>query len=230
MSRLRLRQLVIAARSKDTIDLLQDRLGLDTPFVDPGVAEFGLTNAVFAIGDQFLEVVVPVSPSAPAQRFIDRMGEGGYMAIFQVDDMQIARARLDRLNMRRVWDIDLEEISASHIHPADIGGAIVSLDTPRPAEAWRWGGPDWTGRSTAGQLIGATLRSPHPNQLAARWAEALGTLVEPDGTSLKTEDGLVRFETGRDEGLAAFHLMLPDAHKDHPGPAKLTLGSLDLCW
>ena len=129
----RLRQLVIAAETLETADQLSELLGLGPPFVDPGVQEFGLENRVYAIGDQFLEVVVPMAETAPARRFIERAGEGGYMAIFQTHDLDTLRARVDRLGIRRVWNIDLPDISASHLHPADIGGAIVSVDEARPA-------------------------------------------------------------------------------------------------
>lgn len=78
MSPPRVRQLVIAANSLDTADTLQSVLGLGEPFPDPGVAEFGLVNAVFALGDQFLEIVVPTEPKAPARRFIDR-GRGRWL-------------------------------------------------------------------------------------------------------------------------------------------------------
>ena len=52
MTRLRLRQLVIAAETLETADQLKDALDLGAPFHDPGVKEFGLENAVFAIGNQ----------------------------------------------------------------------------------------------------------------------------------------------------------------------------------
>ena len=72
----RLRQLVIASDTTDTIDTLKDIFALGEPFPDPGVGEFGLVNGVFAIGDQFLEVVVPVTETAPAARFMARGGPG----------------------------------------------------------------------------------------------------------------------------------------------------------
>jgi len=54
----RLRQAVIAAQDLDKVaGELRDRLGLGEPYCDPGVAYFGLRNAVFALGDTFLEVV-----------------------------------------------------------------------------------------------------------------------------------------------------------------------------
>ena len=51
----RIRQLVWACESLASADDLKRLLDLGEPFADPGVAEFGLENAVFAIGDQFLE-------------------------------------------------------------------------------------------------------------------------------------------------------------------------------
>lgn len=209
----RIRQLVLACESLDAADTLRALLGLGAPFPDPGVAEFGLQNAVFALGDQFLEIVVPVSPSAPARRFIDRTGAGGYMAIFQTDDIAALRARCDGQGIRRVWDIDLDDISASHLHPADVGAAIVSVDEPRPPESWRWGGPDWRYRSAIALITGADLTSPEPEALAAKWATALGLPVDTqNGTpSIHFEDGPLRFLSGDTDRLAAFHLRVPDA-------------------
>ena len=100
--KLRLRQLVIAADSTTLIGKLQHVLQLKTPYADPGVAEFGLTNGVFAIGDQFLEIVVPEKETAPAQRFLDKHGPGGYMAIFQVEDLVGVSRRLADQNVRDV--------------------------------------------------------------------------------------------------------------------------------
>ena len=88
MTDLRIRQLVIAANDLSTADALRAVLDLGAPYPDPGVGEFGLINAVFAIGDQFLEVIVPTRDDAPARRFINRQGEGGYMIIFHVPDIE----------------------------------------------------------------------------------------------------------------------------------------------
>jgi hypothetical protein len=206
---LRIRQLVIAANSLESADMLRHVLGLGTPYADPGVGEFGLTNAVFALGDQFLEVIVPTTDTAPARRFIDRNGEGGYMAIFQVPDLTETRAQLDKLGMRRVWNSDFDDIRASHIHPADIGGAIVSIDQPIPAGEWRWGGPDWKTNTVNGAISGATLTSPTPSELAAKWGDALGQSPESK-TTLQTDDGAIRFEDGKLNALTRFHITLPD--------------------
>ncbi|MEE2877668.1 MAG: VOC family protein [Pseudomonadota bacterium] len=235
MNRLRLRQLVIAAESRETADQLQKTLALGNPFADPGVAEFGLENAVFAIGDQFLEVVWPVKEDAPVQRFLKRNGgPGGYMAIFQTDDLAAARKRLDGAGIRRVWNIDLDDIAASHIHPADVGAAIVSVDEAHPWESWRWAGPDWQSNAIEGELTGAILQSPDPNALASRWAAALGVpaSTHPDVTRISLEDdATLIFQNGTDTRLEGFCITIDNAMKALERADKLSLTSVgDAVW
>jgi len=228
MKRLRLRQLVIAAENRKVADQLQSVLDLGEPFADPGVAEFGLENAVFAIGDQFLEVIWPVKDDAPVQRFLKRNGEGGYMAIFQTDDIEAARARLDGAGIRRVWNIDLDDIAASHVHPADVGAAIVSLDEAHPWESWRWAGPHWESNSIEGELSGAILESPDPNALASRWAAALGVpaSTHPDVTRIQLEDDqTLVFQPGEETKLEGFCITLNSAMKALERADKLDLHS-----
>jgi Glyoxalase-like domain len=212
MSAFRLRQLVIACGSQDSYAGMQEILGLGSPFHDPGVAEFGLHNAVFALGDQFLEIVVPVNDNAPAKRFIDRSGEGGYMAIFQTDNLAEARQRIADQDIRSVWNIDLKDIAATHLHPADVGGAIVSIDQAIPPESWRWGGKDWQSRSVPGRLTGARLSSPDPERLASRWAAALGLQIETDSDviGLTWDEGRLDFVEGKIEKLQQFDLAIAD--------------------
>ena len=79
---MRIRQIVFAVRELAPASAeLQALLGLDAPFRDPGVAEFGIDNAVFVFGDQFIELVSPVKPGTAAGRLLERRGDGGYMLI-----------------------------------------------------------------------------------------------------------------------------------------------------
>ncbi|MEQ3745504.1 MAG: hypothetical protein ABNH53_04625 [Henriciella sp.] len=172
---IRIRQLVFASNQQSDIACLGHVLGLGAPYVDPGVGEFGLTNGIFALGDQFLEVVVPTQANTAAERFLDRnQGEGGYMAIFQTDDLESVRRRADKAKIRRVWNADLPDISASHFHPADIGAAIVSVDEARPEGSWRWGGPDWQEASIPGTITGATITACDTQALLNLWQSLLG--------------------------------------------------------
>lgn len=225
-----LRQAVLVATELEPVaGELRRLLGLDEPFRDPGVSAFGLENAVFAAGDRFLEVVAPTAPGTAAGRYLDRQGgDGGYMVMFEIRDLDGARARAAALGVRPVWEIELPDIRASHLHPADIGGAIVSIDCPEPPGSWRWGGPEWTGRRGRGapvELAGATLAVADPEAVAARWAEVLGVAV--DGATLALDGPPVSFTTaaGGREGLVALDLVVAGAD---PVPRTASVGGVEL--
>ena len=194
---LRFRQAVLAARDLDqAVADLRAKLPLGEPYADPGVGLFGLRNAVMPLGDTFVEVVSPVQDDTAAGRFLDRHGDGSYMAMFQLDDLAGARERAAGLGIREVWSIELDDITACHLHPADIGAAIVSLDRPDPPESWRWAGP-WEPHGEA-KTSGLTLSAREPSELAGRWQQVLG--------SLELDGGEVRVGQGEEDGIAAFHV------------------------
>jgi hypothetical protein len=201
----RLRQAVLVAGELEPVaSALQSALGLGEPFRDPGVGEFGLSNAVFALGDCFLEVISPLQPGTAASRYLDRHdGDGGYMAIFDLTDLEGARQRAEQSGVRVVWQLDLPDISGTHLHPADMRGAIVSLDRSRPYGTWRWGGPQWTGRTgtgAPGRLAGITVAVGDPLAVASRWAKVLGgALADGERTALRLDGGEVSFVAADDE-------------------------------
>lgn len=206
--RVRLRQAVlVAAELEPVADQLREVLGLGEPFRDPGVGLFGLENAVFALGDCFLEIVSPTEPGTAAGRYLERHGgDCGYMVMFDLEDLPAARARAAERGVRTVWEIDLPDISGTHLHPADIGGAIVSIDGSRPYGSWRWGGPQWTGRiaddDVPGRLAAITVAVADPASVAERWAHVLGVpLADSDGPALALDGAEVCF-TQATGGLA----------------------------
>ena len=211
MTRTRLRQVVLAARELEPVAAqLEAALGVRDGFNDPGVAAFGLKNVVYALGPSFVEVVVPVQDGTAAGRTIDKQGEGGYMAIFQVTDIEAVRRRVVDQGIRVVWHAELEDIQAMHLHPKDIGGAIVSIDEPVPYDSWRWGGPAWIGDVTPGpgSVLEMTVRVADPDDTAARWAGVLGEPVA-SGNTIVLDDGrqTVRFiesGPGEREGVGGF--------------------------
>ena len=218
---MRLRQIALvgedlAARKAD----IEAVLGLGEPFADPGVGTFGLVNAVWPIGDTFLEVVSPKQDGTTAGRLLEkRGGDGGYMAIFQVDEIGAARQRLKDNGVRVVAEADRKDgVFMSHLHPKDIGGAIVSVDQMIPKERWEWGGPHWkenvrTEVSTG--IVGCEIQADDPAAMSARWAEVLGLPRDrKDGLwRLATADGEIRFtgvHDNRGEGIAAFDVAVRD--------------------
>lgn len=171
---IRLRQVALVAHDLDqVVGELCAQLGLKVCFHDPGVQEFGLHNALVTIGDQFLEVVSPTREGTTAGRLLGkRGGDGGYMALYEVDDLDQREAHLADVGVRIVWRGDLDDIRARHLHPADVGGAIVSIDQPVPAGAWRWGGPSWVAHqdnSVATAIAGIVVGATDPVAMRERW-------------------------------------------------------------
>jgi hypothetical protein len=214
-NRVRLRQAVLVATELAPVErALRESLALGEPFRDPGVAMFGLENAVFALGDCFLEIVSPTQSGTAAGRYLERHGgDCGYMVMFDLEDLAGARARADANAIRVVWQIDLPDISGTHLHPADIGGAIVSIDGSNPYGSWRWGGPEWTGQlgeGAPGALAGVVLAVAEPAAVAARWANVLGVALDDGGQALALDGGReVRFvqgDGGRSDGLVEIAL------------------------
>lgn len=205
----RLRQVVLAAPTLQPLaDRIQGHFGLPDPFHDPGVAEFGLANAVFPVGDAFLEIVSPTRPDTAAGRYLARRGDpeaAGYMAIFQVDDLAAARARVQSLGVRVVWQADLADIAGTHLHPADVPGAIVSVDWADPPESWHWAGPRWRGRADSdrepGAIEGFTLAAADPAAAEKRWSEVLDAPLADLGIEVIAAaagvDGIVDVRLGR---------------------------------
>ena len=123
---MRIRQIALvgedlAAAKADIVDVL----GLGGDYADPGVGHFGLHNAVWPIGDTFLEVVSPTQEGTTAGRLLDkRGGDGGYMVILQIDgDMAGTRKRMADIGVRVVHQTDRDDgkVAYSHLHPRDVG-------------------------------------------------------------------------------------------------------------
>jgi hypothetical protein len=188
---MRLRQIALAAGDLgSTTAALTDVLGLGAPFHDPGVGVFGLENAVFAIGETFLEVVSPVREDATAKRWIARRGgDAGYMVIAQCDDLATLAREVERARSWGavvVWRGEHAGARTVHFHPRELG-AIASLDAMPSWGDWVWAGRDWRARSyvrTTRAITGAELASPDPERLAARWTALLGIRARRAGDEL----------------------------------------------
>ena len=240
---MRLRQIALVGKDLDAARAdITAVLGLGEAYADPGVGKYGLVNAVWPIGDTFLEVVSPKQEGTTAGRLLDkRGGDGGYMAIFQVDDIEEARARVQAQGVRVVDQIDRNGASFTHLHPRDVGGAILSIDAMEPKERWEWGGPHWkknvrTDVST--EIVGAELQGDDPAGMAERWAAVLGRERQAmdGGWRVPVDGGELRFVTARDgrgEGLGAFDVAVrdPDAVRAQAKARGLTdsSGEVTLC-
>ncbi|MEX1106000.1 MAG: VOC family protein [Ilumatobacteraceae bacterium] len=173
---IRLRQVALVARDLElTTGFLRDEYGLSVCFNDPGVAEFGLHNSLMTVGDQFLEVVAPTRPDVTAARLLDKRAAdvAGYMAIYEVDDLDAREAALTEAGVRIVWRGDLADIRGRHLHPSDVGGALVSIDQPVPQGSWRWAGRTWVPHSDTSvvtAIAGIVVAANDPVAMHARWS------------------------------------------------------------
>jgi catechol 2,3-dioxygenase-like lactoylglutathione lyase family enzyme len=209
-------------------------LGLGEAYADPGVRKYGLGNAVWPVGDTFLEVVSPQQPGTTAGRLLEkRGGDGGYMVILQADDIAQARARIAAQGVRVIDQADREGVAMTHLHPRDMGGAILSIDAMVPTARWEWGGPSWLEQvrtDTSVAIVGAELQGDDPAGMAARWAAVLGRPAAETGAGwrIALDGGELRFvpvRDGRGEGLGAFDVSVRDP--DAVRAQARTLGCLD---
>jgi catechol 2,3-dioxygenase-like lactoylglutathione lyase family enzyme len=208
---MRLRQIALASLDLDAAThALSEVFGLKVAYNDPGIHHYGLKNAVLPAGTAFLEVVEPIADTASAGRFLARRGgDAGYMIIIQAPDAEAERARVVSLGVRVVDDIDSPAYRASHFHPADFGGMLVSIDQQRtapdylePYGDWWPAGKDWREfrSGTVLDLVGVTLSAADPAALAALWSKLLDTPLDDttDPPRLKLTRGEIRFCQGPD--------------------------------
>lgn len=209
--RMRLRQVVLAATDlAATEGAIVDTLGLSLCYRDPGVGVFGLRNALFPVGEQLLEVVSPIEDGTTAGRLLaKRGGDTGYMVILEVDDLDAMRQRIDAAGARIVFEAVEEGIVGLHLHPADVGGAILSIDRPATWGEWPWAGPVWRDHvrtDVVTEVLGVVIEANDPDAMAARWAEVLGCAVSGAPPTIALDQGEIRFVPAGDrgEGVVAF--------------------------
>jgi len=183
MHEYRLRQLALVTDDLDKISgQLSGAFGLRVGFRDPSVAEFGLINALFPVGGDFVEILQPVKHDASAKRYRERRGgDTGYMVILQTGEALQHRARLSAMGVRSIYTLERHGYLTTQFHPKEFGGILASIDhmeVPdwKIAESdWEPAGPDW--RAARGSeclgFAAVTLQSADPAAMAARWAELL---------------------------------------------------------
>ncbi|MCS6926140.1 MAG: VOC family protein [Candidatus Binatia bacterium] len=220
---LRMRQIVLIARElAPVVAEIREVFGLEVAYRDPAVATFGLENAVFPLGNQFLEVVAPIREGTAGGRYLDRRGgDGGYMVILQCDDHAPRKRRVAELGIRKVLEHDEPEFHIMQLHPRDTGGCLLEIDVQTGGEAldgpWAPAGRQWQSAVRTEVVRGiaaAEIQTPDPTDLAARWGQILELPVEADAQghpSLRLDLGSLRFvkdADGRGEGLGGVDLVV----------------------
>lgn len=218
----RLKQVALVAHELEpVVQQLRDVLGLEVAYRDPGVATFGLVNALLPIGDSLLEVVAPTRPGTAGGRQLERRGEGGYMVICHTDDHPAVLATVERLGVRTVFGFEEDGYRCLQLHPADTGGSFLEIDHQDGGERsdgpWHPAGPTWQDARRTDVVTGiraVEVEAGDPEGVAARWAELVGSqarsgVVPLDGSEVR----VVQAPPGRPDGLAAVELAAADADR-----------------
>jgi hypothetical protein len=118
-------------------------------------------------------VVSPIQEGTTAGRLLEKLGgDGGYMALYEVDDLDARIDNVKSLGIRTVWEGTGDAIRGRHLHPRDTGGTLVSLDQPDVAGEWAWGGPEWKSHRPSSVVSGIdsfTVSVPDPESSRAHW-------------------------------------------------------------
>jgi hypothetical protein len=222
---LRMRQIcLVARRLEPVVETFRDVFGLEVCHRDPGVGKYGLENALFPVGNGFLEVVAPVRDGTTAGRYLERRGgDGGYMVITQCADLARRRARCEAVGVRVANEIRYPDYQELQLHPRDVGAAMLSFsrqESGEPAHGpWHPAASRSTARLTAApirSMAGAELQGEDPERLAARWSEVMELPLSRDGSArpvIALDDAALRFvpaADGRGEGLAGLDLSCAD--------------------
>lgn len=220
---LRLRQIALVAEKLAPVEQqLCGVLGIEVCYRDPGVAHFGLENALMPIGNQLLEVVAPIQENTAGGRYLDRRGgDGGYMVITQCDDHMPRRARVEALGVRLAHKFETPEFRNMQLHPKDTGATFFEIDEQRgenahaPEGPWEPAGPDWQRAKKTDRVSGivaAELQCDDPSSVAAKWAE-IAELPVSGSNTIELENATLRFvpcTDGRPDGLGGIDVTCAD--------------------
>ncbi len=94
------------------------------------VEEQGVEEAMFRVGESWIQLLRPLGPDTPVGRYIDKRGEGVHHVGYGVTDLKAVLAHLKAEGLQL---IDAEPRRGSRgsmvafVHPRSVGGVLVEL-------------------------------------------------------------------------------------------------------
>ena len=221
--KIQLRQICLVARQLEpVIEDLTDVLGINQCYVDPGVGQFGLENALMPVGRNFLEVVAPIQEGTAAGRYLDRRGgNGGYMVITQADSRETQqRVRQNALDngVRVAHESQRGDWNLCQLHPGDLKAAFFEIESDAHNDFdgyWHpVGGLGWEGevkQDVTFNFKGLELQCDDPLELGELWAKVAGLDLQHRGNhfAMELNNATVRFveaTDGRGPGLSGIDI------------------------
>ena len=186
---LRLRQIcLVAPQLEPAVEQVRRIFGLEVCHRDEAVAKYGLVNALFVFGHQFVEIVAPTREGTAAGRFLERSGgRGGYMAIFDTHDPERRRAQAESLGVRVAHTLEAPGFRGIQLNPRDARATMLEFDRSDGNEQldgcyWPAGG-HWLMHQRLDRVAGIPwieLESPEPADLATHWARLIDVPLRAD--------------------------------------------------
>ncbi len=219
---LRLRQICLVAPELAAAErVITDVLGLTVCYRDPHVGKYGLENAIWPVGDMFLEVVAPTRPDTAAGRFLARSaGRGGYMVIFDCSDPGRRASHAKAMGVRVVTEITHDAYTGVQLHPRDCRAAMIEFNRTQGGDSdpdlYAPAGPHWLAARDASrgiELRAVELSSPDPAGLAAHWSAIIEAPPKNDvSLEIPLPESTLRFVPSDDGGerLETLTIGVPD--------------------
>lgn len=94
------------------------------------VEEQGVEEAMFRVGESWIQLLRPLGPDTPVGKFIEKRGEGVHHVGYGVSDLKVV---LEHLKGEGIQLIDAEPRRGSRgstvafLHPKSVGGVLVEL-------------------------------------------------------------------------------------------------------
>ena len=177
------RQVVVCVRDiEPAISTLCKELDTYVTFRDPALMYYGLKNALLPIGDSFLEIVSPITSNVTADRYLNKFGDGGYMIIIQLKDLnelKLIENNANNNNIRIIHrgarTLDMKDIVGKknlsksniglteaglhgiHFHPNDIG-CITEMINMNPSNKWLWASNKWETKEEQNKIKNSDIK------------------------------------------------------------------------
>ncbi|MEH6401943.1 MAG: hypothetical protein V7750_01130 [Sneathiella sp.] len=219
---IRLRQICLA-----TLDIRKDEKSLSNIFgLNPchqeALDHFGLENSLFAINGTFIELVAPTRDNTAVHRFLSRTdGVGGYMAIFDCNEVADRKNAALRLGISPIFERSDDTADLLQLNPKDTGITMLEFDHHKGGKDmlgnYAWAGENWQreiNTDTTKSLTSLSMACTDPNAKANQWSDLFETPITTNskgGQSLILDYGTIHFEENNSD------------HKDHFKSLSLTV-------
>ncbi|TQK68983.1 VOC family protein [Nocardioides sp. SLBN-35] len=214
MSHPRLRQVVLITADLDSaLTRARDALGFGPGVRDvEEMAKLGFEHEVLTLADTFVEIVAPLDPGSSFGQLVRRNGDGGYMAVVQVPDLQGVVDTAAGIGVEPVIHQEYDGHRISQWHPKHLG-TLAELDQVEPAGTWHFapGIFEHRAQGPGGDIVACTIATPDPATVARNWATMLGLEAGADSV-LRLPGEEIRFVASGEgpRGLVAVDLVAVD--------------------